>query len=239
MNPHLINEKIIVKAVHGTAELKKDFDFEFGLAGYLLSSYGKDRLIELYSRFSNGPGEIDFLMRKAIWRAVARSFGSSVKIGAGVGFKHLETFDIGDSVNIGDHAYIQGRFDGKCSFGHHVWIGPQSFLDARNLVIEDYVGWGPGAKVLGSEHIGTPANIPIITTDLEIKPVRICKWADVGTNAVILPGVTVGTGSIVGAGSVVREDVPPFAIVAGVPARFIRWREGREKAMEELGINES
>ena len=72
--------------------------------------------------------------------------------------------------------------------------------------------------------------MPIIRTDLEIKPVRIEAWADVGTGAVILPGVTVGKGSIIGAGAVVTADVPPFAIVAGVPARFLRWREGVEPA---------
>ena len=56
--------------------------------------------------------------------------------------------------------------------------------------------------------------------------VRIGAWADVGTNAVILPGVTVGKGSIVGAGAVVTKDVLPFSIVAGVPAKFLRWRDG-------------
>jgi hypothetical protein len=46
------------------------------------------------------------------------------------------------------------------------------------------------------------------------------------SNATILPGVTIGRGAIVGAGAVVTHDVPPFAIVAGVPAKFLRWREG-------------
>jgi acetyltransferase-like isoleucine patch superfamily enzyme len=92
-------------------------------------------------------------------------------------------------------------------------------------VIEDYVGWGPGAKILGSQHTGLPISVPILQTDLEIKPVRIRAWADIGTNAVILPGVTVGKGSIVGAGAVVTKDVPAFSIVAGVPARFLRWRD--------------
>jgi acetyltransferase-like isoleucine patch superfamily enzyme len=68
--------------------------------------------------------------------------------------------------------------------------------------------------------------VPIIRTHLEIRPVRIGAWADIGVNAVILPGVTVGKGAIVGAGAVVSQDVPAFAIVAGVPAKLLRWREG-------------
>jgi acetyltransferase-like isoleucine patch superfamily enzyme len=105
-----------------------------------------------------------------------------------------------------------------------VWIGPHSYFDARALVLEDHVGWGPGAKVLGSVHTATPVNVPIIKTDLAIKPVRVEEWADIGTNAVLMPGVTVGKGAIVGAGAVVTKDVPPFAKAAGVPATIIGWR---------------
>jgi acetyltransferase-like isoleucine patch superfamily enzyme len=54
--------------------------------------------------------------------------------------------------------------------------------------------------------------------------VRVDAWADIGTRAVLLPGVTVGRGAIVGAGAVVTKDVAPYAIVAGVPAQFVRWR---------------
>jgi acetyltransferase-like isoleucine patch superfamily enzyme len=81
---------------------------------------------------------------------------------------------------------------------------------------------------LGSTHTGLPIDVPIIQTDLEIKSVKIEAGADIGMNAVILPGVTVGKGSIVGAGAVVTKNVPPFAIVAGVPARFLRWRDAYE-----------
>jgi acetyltransferase-like isoleucine patch superfamily enzyme len=147
-----------------------------------------------------------------------------VRIGTGAGFKHLESFEIGSGVFIGAQSYVQGRFDGYCRIGDHAWIGPQSYLDARALVLEEYVGWGPGARVLGSEHTGVPTDVPIIQTDLRIEPVTVRRGADIGTSAVLLPGVTVGENAIVGAGAVVTKDVPDNAIVAGVPARFQRWR---------------
>src|SRR5690606_28434355 len=130
-------------------------------------------------------------------------------------------------VFIGAQTMIQGRLDGVCRIGSHVWIGPQSYFDARDLILEDYVGWGPGAKILGSTHTGMPIDEPIITTGLVIKPVRIGFGADIGMNASILPGIYVGAHSIVGAGAVVTHDVSEYAIVAGVPARVIRDR--REK----------
>jgi acetyltransferase-like isoleucine patch superfamily enzyme len=218
----------LVKAVHGLREVEPDPDFQIELAEHLRGKYDRAGLLELYSRFALGDGDFDTLMRRAIWRALARRVGPGLSVGSGVGFKHMETFEIGAGVFIGAQTYIQGRFNGRCVIGDHVWIGPQCYFDARDLIVEEYVGWGPGAKVLGSTHVGAPVEIPIIQTDLEIKQVKVEAWADIGVNAVILPGVTVGKGSIVGAGAVVTEDVPPFAIVAGVPARLLRWREGHQ-----------
>ncbi len=135
--------------------------------------------------------------------------------------------EFGDSVFLGAQCMIQGRFDGSCKIGNHVWIGPQAYFDARCLVLEDYVGWGPGGKVLGSAHTGEPVEDPIIATPLVIKPVVIGFGADIGTNAVILPGVRVGANAIIGAGAVVNHDVPDYAIAAGVPARVLRDRRDK------------
>lgn len=214
----------IVQAVHGRREIPEDPGFQRELCAELKRSYGAAGLIELYGRFSAGDGYVDALMRKAIWQAAARRCGPGLQIGSGAGFKHPETFEIGGGVFIGAQAYIQGRYDGTCVIGDNVWIGPQAYMDARDLVIEECVGWGPGAKILGSSHTAIPIDVPIIRTDLEIKPVRIGAWADIGTNATILPGVTIGKGAIVGAGAVVVSDVAPFSVVAGVPAKFLRWR---------------
>lgn len=227
MSPDTVTSRV-VRAVHGRQEVQPDPDFEIGLSESLKASYGTGGLVELYGRFANGDGAVDALMRRAIWRGLARSCGARLQVGSGAGFKHAETFEIGKGVFIGAQAYIQGRYDGTCVIADNVWIGPQAYFDARDLVLEEFVGWGPGAKVLGSTHTALPVDVPIVRTDLEIKPVRIRAWADIGTNATILPGVTVGKGAIVGAGAVVAEDVPPFAVVAGVPARFLRWRTESE-----------
>lgn len=215
-----------VPAVHGRSTIAPDPPFERGLAEHLRMHQGADALAALYGRFVHGESEFDALMRRTLLRAMARTFGDGVRVSRAVLFRHPETFDIGNGVFIGEQVMIQGRIDGRCAIGDHAWLGPQAYFDARNLTIEEYVGWGPGARVLGSTHTGLPADIPVIQTDLEIKPVRIGAWADIGVNAIIMPGVTVGRGAIVGAGAVVTEDVPPFAVVAGVPARLLRYREG-------------
>jgi acetyltransferase-like isoleucine patch superfamily enzyme len=214
----------VVPAVHGSRTVQPDPPEEIALAERLRRESAPAALLELADRHAHGSGDEDGRMRRVIWRALCRTFGHGVRIGRGAIMTHPETFEIGDGVFVGEQAFIQGRFDGRCVIGAFSWIGPQSYLDARDLVIEEYVGWGPGARALGSTHTGEPVSVPIIQTDLTIAPVRIGAWADIGVNAVVLPGVTVGRGAIVGAGAVVTREVKPFCVVAGVPARVIRRR---------------
>ncbi|MEW5984265.1 MAG: acyltransferase [Acidobacteriota bacterium] len=218
----------VVPAIHGRQLVAPDPIPENEFARHLRGTCSRDSLLEIFARFSHGQTPFDALMRRIVVKAVARECGHGLSVGVGVGFKHLETLELGDAVFLGDHAYIQGRVDGRCVIGHHAWIGPQSYFDARHLRIGEYVGWGPGARVLGSEHTGVPADRPIIETDLLIRPVVVEDWADIGVNAVLLPGVTVGRGAIVGAGAVVTRDVPPFSVVVGVPAVHLRWRQGHD-----------
>ena len=220
----------LVDAVHGVRRIEVDPADELVLAEELRARHTHDELLALATQYAYCDTADDRRMRRAVWRALAKRFGNSVRIGRGTLTIHPETFEIGDGVFIGDQVLIQGRVDGRCVIGAHSWIGPQSYFDARDLVIEEYVGWGPGARVLGSSHTGLPVDVPIVQTPLEIRPVRIEAWADVGVNAVILPGVTVGRGAIVGAGAVVTKDVAPFSVVTGVPAVFLRWRDGRPAA---------
>ncbi len=218
----------LVRAVHALRRHAPDASFELGLAAYLRAQYDLPQRLALYARFAVADTAFDALMRRAIWRASCKRFGHGVQIGSGVGFKHLETFEVGHGVFIGAGAYLQGRYDGICRIGDYAWIGPQSYFDARHLIVEEYVGWGPGTRVLGSTHTGVPVTRPILKTDLVIKPVVVRRHADIGTGAILLPGVTVGAGAIVGAGAVVTHDVPPYTIGAGVPARVLRRRAGKK-----------
>src|SRR2546427_798834 len=140
------NANRIVQAVHGRRRASEDPPFAEPLAAWLRTEFSAEGLVDLYTRYMHGDDPINVAMRAVIWRAAARHVGRGLQVGTGVGFKHLDTFEIGDGVFIGAQTYLQGRFDGTCVIGDHVWIGPQSYFDARNLVLEEYVGWGPGAK---------------------------------------------------------------------------------------------
>jgi acetyltransferase-like isoleucine patch superfamily enzyme len=214
-----------VPAVHGRKEIVADPHFEVGFAAELTRKYTPAEIMSLYRRFSQGDDYIDNVLRRTCIRALAKRCGSQFEVAPAVGLRHVETFEIGNGVVIGEQTIIQGRIDGTCVIGDRTWIGPQCFLDARDLIIGSNVGFGPGTRVLGSVHTGIPIDLPIIATDLRIVAVRIEDNADIGMSAVLLPGVTVGCGSIVGAGAVVTHDVPPFAKVAGCPARVIGYRK--------------
>ena len=213
-----------VAATFGRREKGESAAWERELVAFLRRSYGSAELCDLFARYRGGESALDSLMRRAVLRAVCKAAGDDLQVGPGVVLKHPETMEFGECVFIGAQTMIQGRFDGTCKIGNHVWIGPQAYFDARDLILEDYVGWGPGAKVLGSSHTGSPIDEPIIKTDLVIKSVVVGVGADIGMNASILPGVHIGAHSIVGAGAVVTHDVPEYAIVAGVPAKIVRDR---------------
>ncbi|HEY8657074.1 MAG TPA: DapH/DapD/GlmU-related protein [Candidatus Limnocylindria bacterium] len=214
----------VVRAVHGVQEVAADPPDELAESAELRRTESPAQLLERYADacyvYSHAGGR----QRRIVLRALTKSFGNGINVGVGVLVRHPHTLEIGDAVFIGNQTFLQGRHDGHCIIGAHTWIGPQSYFDCRDLELAEYVGWGPGAKVLGSEHTGDPVDVPIIQTDLVVRPVRVGAGADIGVNAVLLPGVHIGAGAIVGAGAVVTKNVPAYAVVAGVPAKVLRSR---------------
>jgi acetyltransferase-like isoleucine patch superfamily enzyme len=138
---------------------------------------------------------------------------------------HPETIEIGDDVYVGHYAILKGYHSGRMSIGDGTWIGQQAFLHAAGgISIGRAVGIGIGVKVLTSAHALDEPELPILHSPLRFAPVSLEDGSDIGVGAVILPGVRVGRGAQVGAGAVVNEDVPDYAVAAGVPARIIRSR---------------
>ena len=123
-----------------------------------------------------------------------------------------EQNEIGDGVSIGSGSNVE----------HHVRIGNRVRLHSNVFVpelsvLEDDCWLGPNVVVTNARYPATP------TTKEELVGVYIEKRAKIGVNTTILPGVRIGTDALVGAGAVVTVDVPPGAVVAGNPARVIKY----------------
>lgn len=104
-------------------------------------------------------------------------------------------------------------------FGRNVFVNFNcTFLDRGGITIEDDVFIGPNVNLITENHPEEPR----LRHNVYARPILIRRNAWIGAGAIVLPGVTVGENAIVAAGAVVTKDVPDNAIVAGVPARFIR-----------------
>lgn len=113
----------------------------------------------------------------------------------------------------------------QTDFGRHIFVGENVFInrdcmfaDLGGIYIEDDVLIGPRVTLVSVNHVEDPKQ----RRDLLPKAVLIKSNAWIGAGATILPGVTVGKNAIVGAGSVITKNVPDNAVVAGVPAKYIR-----------------
>lgn len=145
---------------------------------------------------------------------------------------------VGDGTLIWHEAQVRER----ASIGHDCILGKGVYVDAgvvvgdrckienraslfHGLVVEDGVFIGPHAVFANDRfpRAVNPDGSLKTESDWTTEPVLVRRGASIGAGAVVLPGVTVGTWAMVGAGSVVTSDVPPHAIVRGNPARIAGW----------------
>lgn len=147
-----------------------------------------------------------------------------VKLGKNIKIYHPESVnlygcEIGDNSVIG--AFVEIRR--KVKIGKKVKIQAFSFIP-ENVSIEDEVFIGPHVVFTNDPYPrSTNEDSTLKTTDdWESIPTIVKRRASIGANATVLCGITIGEGAIVGAGSVVTKDVPPWTIVVGNPARLLR-----------------
>jgi acetyltransferase-like isoleucine patch superfamily enzyme len=124
--------------------------------------------------------------------------------------------------------------DPRTTIGHDVWISVNTYIDFAE--IGDHVLIGPHAVLLagGRVHRTDRTDVPIKSQgNLPKSAVKIGAGAWIGANATVMADV--GRDAIVGAGSVVTRPVPPYAVVAGNPARLLRFRHENGPTLTEMG----
>ena len=137
----------------------------------------------------------------------------------------------GDGAEFRAGAYAEAC--SKISIGNRVVVRPGSFLfadptkDGGEIFIADDVLLGPCVHLYTNNHKFSEYGTPIIEQGYPeatmLDSIYIERGAWIGANVVILPGVTIGANSVVGAGSVVTRSVPPRVVVVGHPARIIKY----------------
>jgi acetyltransferase-like isoleucine patch superfamily enzyme len=156
-----------------------------------------------------------FGRRTIIAYPIRLSGEARIKLGDGVYIgsnSWLQTHDDGDNRSIAIIVASGTRIAGACviSAVRQVCI-EENVLMARNVYISDHI------------HRYDQADIPILAQGLDkIRPVLVKRGAWLGQNVVVCPGVTIGMGSVVGANSVVNQDIPDYCVAAGVPARVVK-----------------
>jgi acetyltransferase-like isoleucine patch superfamily enzyme len=141
---------------------------------------------------------------------------------------------LGDHVTIGRSAVIRptnfygGEMGEGLQVGNNSNIGPFAYVGCSGFVeIGNAVMIAPRVSIYAENHKFARTDIPMKEQGVERQTVVIEDDCWISANAVILSGVRIGKGTIVAAGSVVTGDVPPYSIVAGVPAKVIRSRKER------------
>jgi maltose O-acetyltransferase len=148
-------------------------------------------------------GNLSMWLRRLLAKNFLLRMGDDVKIHGGISLGSASKLEIGDrsSINIG------------------CWV-------SNDTVIGSDVMLGPDVSIISSSHVFSDTSLSMREQGESVRrPVIIGDDVWIGTRAIILPGVKVGSHSIIGAGSVVTKDVPEWSIVGGNPAKIIRSRK--------------
>jgi acetyltransferase-like isoleucine patch superfamily enzyme len=194
------------------------------------------------------PGETGRALRSQWYGRLFAGLGDGCTIGAGVTFERPRAITIGPAVRIQDRVHLDAaaghgiEFGERCAicFGSYltvhgrdgfIRIGARSYVGAgsqifghRGVTIGSQVLAAPGLMIVPYQHAFSDTNRPIAEQGGEAKPVVIEDDVYLGMGVRVLLGVSIGRGSVIGAGAVVTRDVPPYTVAAGVPARPVRSR---------------
>ncbi len=150
----------------------------------------------------------------------ARGGRSSIMIGDNVIINSsLEADPIGGDTR----TILYTRNDGRILIGEGVGISNSTLVSDASITIGAYTNIGGGTKIYDTDFHSINPDVRLNgDTNVKSKPVCVGSRVFIGGHSIILKGVAIGDGAVIGAGSVVTKDVPPYEIWAGNPAKFVR-----------------
>lgn len=204
----------------------------------------------LTSALGDAPGALGIFLRTKFYKALFRKMGKSVFFGRNVTLRAPKHIELGSNVIIDDNAVLDAKGDPEVSYmtiGNQVEISRNSILSCKEgsisigefvtvgrnclfsstseLIIKDNCTIGPYCYVWASAHGYDDPDVSALLQNREAKGIVIEEFVWLGAKSIVLDGVTIGRSSIIGAGSIVTRDVPPYSVAVGAPARVIKTRE--------------
>ena len=159
-------------------------------------------------------------------------YNTIIEDGAEINCLSQQEIKLGNRVTIGKYAIIRpsniygGPIGEGLTMGDNSNIGPYNYIGCSGkITIGNNVMLAPRVSIYAENHVFDHPEILIRDQGVEKKEVIIEDDCWIAANSILLAGVTIGKGSVVAAGSVVTENVPPYSVVAGVPAKFIKSRK--------------
>lgn len=152
--------------------------------------------------------------------------GSTTLSGQNIFFQsHKGHIAVGSDVRFGRRTRLDAGYGGRIYIRRDVLVDDNCFITAQNSIeIGSHVQISGYCFITDFNHNFTSRKIPINSQGCTAKPVVIADDVWIGAHSIILPGVRIGKGAIIGAGSVVTKSVKPYTIVAGNPAKEINKR---------------
>ncbi len=198
-------------------------------------------LSSLYETFARtySRGAAGFFLRAAYYNNRLKRMGQNVFIDVGVTIWEPGNVEIDHGSHIDTYVTILGgaKGHGFVQIGKYVHVASFCVLAGRGgIKVGDYAAIAAGSNVYsGTNYYNDPesqsnkllcmsAAAPLDMQYVIEKPVTIGEYAFIGLDTIVLPGVTVGKAAVVGAGSMVGNDIPPFAIAVGSPAKVVKQR---------------
>jgi acetyltransferase-like isoleucine patch superfamily enzyme len=233
----------------GKSPFKKYSSFFWGTKSF----FGFLRFEVIIVFFSWLPGAAGFFLRRLFYPSLFKRVGKGVVFGRNITLRHPHKISLGDNTFIDDNVVLdaKGEKNEGLRIGKNVYLGRNTILSCKegSIFLDDYCNLSANCSLLseteikmgkycflagqcylvaGGNHTYDDISIPIMFQPSFTKGgIRIDEDVWLGAGVIVLDGVTIGKGTVVGAGSVVTESLGEYSIAVGTPAKKIKDRRDK------------